>query len=192
MDSATAYEARANEFLRGRERSAIGAQVVARWARTLPEASRVIELGCGGGYPVTAELAAAGLQLWAVDASPTLAAQFHSRFPSVPVQCVRVQESDFFGLHYDGAVAIGLVFLLPEPDQAALISRVSASLAPGGRFLFTAPTQIGTWKDMSTGLECTSLGRECYEALLEEACMRVVGTDVDEGQNNHYDAEKIR
>ena len=103
-----------------------------------------------------------------------------------------MQESDFFGREFDGAVAIGLLFLLPERDQAALISRVAESLAPGGRFLFTAPTQRGTWKDMNTGLECTSLGRERYEALLEEAGMRVVGTDVDEGQNNHYDAEKIR
>jgi SAM-dependent methyltransferase len=146
MDAAAAYEARAHEFLRGRERSAIGKAVVARWARTLPEGASVIELGCGGGYPVTAALAAAGLELWAVDGSPTLAAQFHSRFPNVPIQCARVQESDFFGRQFDGAVASGLLFLLPEREQAALISRISRSLTPGGRFLFTAPTQIATWK----------------------------------------------
>jgi SAM-dependent methyltransferase len=190
MDSATAYEARAREFLRGRDRSPIGAQVVADWARTLRSGASVLEVGCGGGYPVTTALAAAGLQLWAIDSSPTLAAEFQSRFPSIPIQCARVQDSDFFGREFDGVVASGLLFLLPETDQASLISRIAKALVPGGRFLFTAPTQIATWKDMNTGLECTSLGLDRYETLLRKAGLRVVGTHVDEGDNNYYDAQK--
>lgn len=191
MDSSKAYEAHAHEYLRGRDTSPIGTQVVDRWSRTLRKGATVIELACGGGYPITRVLSAAGLQLWAVESSPTLAAEFRSRFPAIPVQCARVQESDFFGRTYEGAIAIGLIFLLSEQEQANLIYRVSAILEPGGRFLFMAPIQIGAWKDMNTGLECTSLGQERYAELLRNVGLYVVATHRDVGANNYFDTEKI-
>lgn len=191
MDSAKAYEAHAHEYLLGRDTSPIGAQVVDQWSRTLRKGATVIELACGGGYPITRVLNAAGLQIWAVESSPTLVAKFRSRFPSIPAQCARVQESDFFGRKYQGAIAIGLIFLLSEQEQANLIFRVSEILEPGGRFLFMAPIQIGTWKDMNTGLECKSLGQERYEELLRNVSLHVVATHRDVGENNYYDAKKI-
>ena len=191
MDSANAYESNAYQFLRGRDGSSIGSVVVDRWARTLRKGARVIELGCGGGYPITRVLEAAGLQLWAVDASPTLIEAFRSRFPAIPEQCARVQESDFFGRTYEATVAVGLVFLLAESDQVRLISKVSEILEPGGRFLFTAPIEKGTWKDMTTGLECKSLGLARYEGHLTGAGFRVVDTFSDKGANNYYDVERV-
>lgn len=191
MDSAEAYEARARDFLRGRDQSLIGALVVDRWARSLPEGSTVIELACGGGYPITRALDAAGLKLWAIDSSPALVAEFRSRFPNIPIRCERVQESDFFRQSYGGAVAVGLLFLLPGSEQADLIARVAKILAPKGRFLFMAPIQVGTWKDLNTGIECTSLGQARYDELLRDAGFRVVATYTDKGENNYYDAEKL-
>jgi SAM-dependent methyltransferase len=191
MDAASAYEQHACHFLRERDKSAIGAHVAARWARTLARGADVIEIASGGGYPVTRELEAAGLRLWAVDGSPTLVAKFQSRFPGIPVQCARVQDTDFFGRDYDGAIAIGLLFLLPEPDQAALVARIAEILVRGGRFLFTAPIEIGNWLDLTTGLECQSLGRDRYEELLANACFRLIATYEDEGANTYYDAEKV-
>lgn len=192
MDSAEAYEAHAREFLLGRDRSPIGAVVVDQWSRTLRKGAEVIELACGGGYPITRVLQTAGLDLWAVDSSPTLVAEFRSRFPTIPVQCARVQERDFFGREYEGAIAIGLLFLLSEMDQAALISRVSKILVSGGRFLFTAPIQYGIWHDLNTGLECTSLGQSRYQELLRNSGFRVLATYTDKGENNYYDVEMVR
>jgi cyclopropane fatty-acyl-phospholipid synthase-like methyltransferase len=165
--------------------------IVEQWARSLRAGASVIELACGGGYPVTRALQAAGLQLWAVDASPTLLAEFQARFPSIPVRCERVQESSFFGRAFDAAIAIGLLFLLPEAEQAELIARVSRILVPGGRFLFMAPLQTGSWADLNTGLECRSLGQARYEALLAQSGFRVLATHIDEGANNYYDAQKL-
>jgi cyclopropane fatty-acyl-phospholipid synthase-like methyltransferase len=192
MDSAKAYEAHAHEFLLGRDKSPIGTVVVDQWSHTLRKGTTVIELACGGGYPITRVLDAAGLQLWAIDSSPTFVATFRSRFPTIPVQCARVHEGDFFGRMYEGAIAIGLIFLLPESDQATLISRVSEILLPGGRFLFTAPIEKGAWIDMNTGLECRSLGQVSYEKYLREAGFRVVATFSDKGANNYYDVERVR
>jgi len=191
-DSASAYEAHAHAILQGRDASMIGSQVVEQWARALPQGAEVLELACGGGYPITRVLHAAGLKLWAVDSSPTLLAEFERRFPSVQVQCARVQDSDFFGRTYDAVIAEGLLFLLPEHDQLALIERVAKVLVPGGRFLFTAPIEIGSWTDLNTGMACQSLGQARYEACLNAAGFRVLGTVVDKGGNNHYEAERLK
>lgn len=190
MDSANAYELVAHEFLQDRDRSPIGTQAAEQWAHSLRQGATVIELACGGGYPVSRVLDAAGLQLWAVDSSQTLATAFRARFPHIPVQCARVQESDFFARKYDAAIAIGLMFLLSASDQAGLISRVAEVLEPQGRFLFTAPVQTGSWKDWNSGLECLSLGQDRYVELLRSAGFHIVATCSDEGNNHYYDAGK--
>jgi cyclopropane fatty-acyl-phospholipid synthase-like methyltransferase len=191
MNSASAYEMHALEFLAARDRSPIGADVVAHWAGELPAGTDVIEIACGGGYPVTQVLVDIGVNLWAIDASPTLLARFRSRFPGVPAECSLALESDYFGRKFGAAISIGLLFLLEESEQVALLRRVSEILLPDGRFLFTAPIETGTWRDTTTGHECRSLGRARYLETLESAGFCVIGTHVDKGKNNHYDAQKV-
>jgi cyclopropane fatty-acyl-phospholipid synthase-like methyltransferase len=191
-DSAIAYEEHAGEFLSARDRSTVGAEVIKRWATSISTGTEVLEIGCGGGLPVTRVLADAGLKLWAVDSSPTLVSEFRARFPSIPVECARALESTYFGQRFGAVISIGLVFLLNAEEQAALIHRVSDLIVPGGRFLFTAPLEIGRWADTTTGHECRSLGRERYESILAEAAFRVVATYEDEGRNNYYEAERCR
>ncbi len=90
MDSATEYEKNAHEYLCDRDESLVGYKVVRQWANSLPAGSEVIEIACGGGYPVTKELSEAGLNLWAIDSSKTLLTEFKKRFPNVQVKCERV------------------------------------------------------------------------------------------------------
>ena len=191
MDSADAYDSNASEFLRARDKSRIGSIVVDRWARNFRNGARVLELGCGGGYPITRVLRSAGLRLWAVDSSATLLAEFRLRFPDVPVQCAKVQESTFFEQTYDGAIAIGLIFLLPESEQSEVIFNIARVLQPGGRFLFTAPIEKGNWVDTNTGIMCNSPGQAVYENYFRAAGLRTVATFTDAGDNNHYDLERI-
>jgi len=187
MDSADAYESHASEFLKVRDQSIIGTRVVEKWAGSFGDGARVIELGCGGGYPITQVLHAANLQLWAVDSSPTLVSRFQIRFPHIPVQCRRVQECNFFDQTYDGAIAIGLMFLLPKSCQQALIEAVAGILNPGGRFLFSAPTETGEWVDVNTGHLCRSLGRAVYEAYFASANLQLANTFMDVGGNHYYE-----
>ena len=109
-----------------------------------------------------------------------------------PTQCALALESDYFGRQFGAAISIGLLFLLEASEQVALLRRVSEILLPGGRFLFTAPIETGTWRDTTTGHECRSLGRARYVEALENAGFCVIGTHVDEGRNNHYEAQKVR
>jgi len=189
MDAAQAYEAHAQAFLRGRDASLIGSKVVQAWCRTLAPGCSVLELACGGGYPISRVLHGAGPAMWAVDSSPTLLQAFESRFPGTPVQCARVQDSDFFGRRFDAVVAIGLIFLLQPEEQTALIHKVAKALNSRGRFLFTAPIEVGQWDDLNTGIRCESLGQARYEEALAAAGFTVVSSCHDHGGNHHYDVQ---
>lgn len=185
-ESGAGYETHAARFLHHRDGSTVGARVVEQWARSLPRGAEVLEIACGGGLPVTRALVREGLKVWAIDASQTLVVTFRTRFPDVPVRVAIAQESDFFGRRFDGVIAIGLMFLLPEDDQLTLIRRVPGVLRPGGRLLFSAPTEVGTWTDVATQTPCLSLGRVRYEQALTEAGLFCLTSHVDEGGNHHY------
>lgn len=96
-------------------------------------------------------LARAGLAVSGIDPSPTLLAAFRHALPDAPAACEAAEDSGYFGRHFDGAVAVGLLFLLPPVTQAAVIDRVAAALRPGGRFLFSAPRIACRWSDTLTG-----------------------------------------
>ncbi|MCH9696730.1 MAG: class I SAM-dependent methyltransferase [Gammaproteobacteria bacterium] len=191
MDSTGAYEKFANDFLRKRDQSLIGSKVVEQWVQTLPRKAEIIEIACGGGYPITKSLIDEGLKVWAIDSSITLIRKFQSRFPDVPIKCERVQDSNFFGKKFDAAIAIGIIFLLPEYEQAKVIKRISDILLPGGKVLFSAPVEAGSWKDMNTGINCISLGYKKYAELLTKSDLHIKSTFEDKGKNNYYEAERL-
>ena len=189
-DAIERYENHAQSFLATRDRSHIGRCVVQRWAQSLKSQAQVLELGCGGGYPVSRSLLDAGLALWVVDSSSTLLGAFRSRFPHVPAQCAAVQDFNFFCREFDAAIAIGLLFLLSETDQIELLRKVSEVLLPGASFLFTAPLEVGAWTDTNTGTACLSLGRERYEREMRRVGLDTLAYCEDSGRNNYYVAQK--
>lgn len=148
----------------------------------------MVDVGCGSGKPISTVLAEEGFKVFGIDASPALVAEFRRQFPSAEIVCETAQTSDFFRRKFDGAVAVGLLFLLPANDQREVIDRVAGALEPGGRFLFSAPRWPCAWDDMLTGQPSLSLGEEEYLRALEQAGMKLLGHYVDEGQNHYFDA----
>ena len=191
IDVGRFYEMQALRYLDDRDRSRVGVELIEHWARSLPFGTPIVEIACGGGYPITQVLVDSGLAVWAIDTSPTLLRQFRLRFPTIPTQCASALNSTYFGRTFEAVISIGLLSFLHEDEQLALLDRVSEILEPGGRFLFTAPIEMGTWRDVTTGLDCWSLGRIGYTRALERLGFRMIRTHVDEGENNYYDAEKI-
>jgi SAM-dependent methyltransferase len=191
-DKSNGYEDVASAFIagRGRNRSGIGAPVVADWSQMLPDGATVLDLGCGNGEPISEALIERGFNVYGVDASARMAAAFRARFPMVPVECAAVEDSDFFRRTFDGVVAWGLFFLLDGEVQLRLIGKIAAVLPSGGRLLFTAPGQSCSWTDAMTGRTSISLGHEAYRSALEAESMSLVGTHLDEGENHYYFAHK--
>jgi SAM-dependent methyltransferase len=191
-DKSNGYEEVASMFIagRGRDSSETGALDVADWSQTLPGGATVLDLGCGTGVPISQALIERGFNVYGVDASPTMVAAFRARFPTVPVECAAVQDSGFFGRTFDGVVAWGLFFLLDAELQRRLVAKVAGVLPSGGRFLFTAPSQICSWADAMTGRTSISLGHEAYRNAVEAGGMTLVRTHRDTAENHYYFAQK--
>jgi SAM-dependent methyltransferase len=195
-DGSNGYEAVANIYIAGRGTRArvgdsIGAAVVKAWADSFPPGATVLDLGSGPGEPSTRILLEAGLTTYAVDASPTMVAAFHERFPGVPIERNTVEASEFFNRTFSGVLAWGLMFLLEPAAQALVIEKVARALEPQGRFLFTAPRQPVEWLDGMTERPSQSLGEHTYQQLLRDAGLTWVASAQDEGENHYYFVEKV-
>ncbi|MBA3915993.1 MAG: class I SAM-dependent methyltransferase [Acidobacteriales bacterium] len=195
MDPSNGYEAVAQGFLayRGNSRTrlnAIGVKEVRRWAQSMPRGSSVIDLGCGPGIPITVILVEEGLQVYAVDAAPSLVAAFRRNLPGTPVLCGSVLESTLFDRTFDAVLAVGLIFLLEADQQRRLMQRFAELLVPGGRLLFTSSAPPAVWSDIMTGLQSVSLGAEEYRALLGASGFSVEAEYEDAGGNHYFDARK--
>ena len=189
-DRSDGYEAMASEFMARRARSSIGVATVRSWARSLPPAAAILDLGCGHGVPLSMALSDDGFSVHGIDASPALVDAFRRRVPRAQVACEAVEDSRFFGRTFDGILAVGLMFLLPGDAQRNLIRRVAMALNPGGRFLFTSPARRCTWADALTGRRSRSLGAEAYKAVLSGVGLTLLGEHRDEGDNHYYEALK--
>ena len=105
-------------------------------------------------------------------------------------ECAAAEESSYFNRTFDGVIAVGLIFLLPEAAQRTVLSKVANTLKRDGRFLFTAPRQACSWLDELTKQKSRSLGAEAYEALLGDLGFEVSSGRVDEGENHYFFAVK--
>jgi SAM-dependent methyltransferase len=194
-DRSNGYEGVAAEFLanRGNARTrsrGIGVKPVREWAKTLPRGAAIIDLGCGAGFPITEVLVLEGLNVYAIDASPSFVEAFRHNLPGIPVACEAVEDSTFFDRTFDAVIAWGLIFLLQPEEQRRLIQRMADILVPSGRLLFTSETEPLVWNDAMTGLQSSSLGAAEYRRLLSAVGLYVVGEYEDEGQAHYFDALK--
>src|ERR1700760_1897462 len=109
MDESNGYEDVAEIYIKGRGRdvNGIGSATVRSWASTFSQGAAMLDLGCGTGVPVTRVLLDAGLNVYGVDASSKMVAEFRINFPDVPVACEPVERSSFFDRSFDGIISIG-------------------------------------------------------------------------------------
>jgi SAM-dependent methyltransferase len=171
-------------------RSNIGIPTIRSWAQNFAPGATILDLGCGHGIPVTRILLDTGLSPHAIDASQNMVAAFKQNFPGIPVACEPAEQSGFFQKTFDGIIAIGLLFLLPEPAQHTLLQNIAKALHPGGRLLFTAPAERANWTDVLTGLPSQSLGENEYQELLLANGLLPETSSIDEGGNHYYNATK--
>jgi cyclopropane fatty-acyl-phospholipid synthase-like methyltransferase len=187
IDNSNGYDSVAETYIkmRGQAVNGIGSSTARAWALTLNIGSAVLDLGCGTGIPITKILLDSGLNAYGVDASPKMVASFQHNFPNVPVACEPVERSLFFNRTFEGIISVGMMFLLSEKNQRALIPKLAAALNPGGKLLFTAPIDKVEWKDVMTEQLSRSLGAEQYRTLMMASRLSL-GEEFDDEGGNHY------
>ncbi|XVJ59370.1 MAG: class I SAM-dependent methyltransferase [Tepidisphaera sp.] len=190
-DASNGWDSASEAFIAHRRRSRTGVEEVARWAASLPPAAAVLDAACGCGEPLTRVLLDHGCEVFAIDASPRMLDSFRRDFPSVPAACESVEHSAFFGRTFDGVLAWGLLFLLPERSQESALRRLATAVAPGGSLLLTAPVEAAQWPDATTGRLSVSLGLERYVEILSTAGLTLLATFHDADENHYYHAARV-
>jgi len=188
-DLSNGYEAIADQFIA--LRSDTGRSVIENWAASFAKGASVLDVGAGSGVPLTRILIKAGLNVRAIDASPTMVKAFRANFPDIDMACEAAEMSPFFNQKYDGVLMVGLLFLLPEKTQPLILKRLANVLRPNGRLLFSAPEEIGEWDDLLTGRRSYSLGQVVYQGLLSEAGLTVLKGHTDRGGSHYYEAQRL-
>jgi SAM-dependent methyltransferase len=189
-DLSNGYDYDSEGFIASRSPT-IGVSIVRTWAQSLRAGSRVLEIGCGNGIPITRTLLDKGLKIYAVDASPKMVSAFRKNFPDTPVVCQAAEQMHSIDQRFDAAIAWGLMFLLTPEKQMTVFQNISNCLNQGGRFLFTSPEQSVTWIDIRTGRESISLGASRYQSLLSSVGLKLIAEYDDEGSNHYFEAEKL-
>lgn len=190
LDRSNGWEAAAQEFIADRDRSRVGVAVIEAWCRELPAGAAVLDLGAGPGGARSRVLHDRELSVYATDAAPSLIRAYGERFPAARTACESAEDGQYFDRTFAAVLAWGLVFLLPDARQRRLIERVARVLEPGGRFLFTAPRQVCTWSDLTTGCASWSLGETVYREELARTGLTLAATYEDDGENHYYDARR--
>ena len=184
-DPANGWEEIAGRFITARHPQT-GKAVIEAWAAGFTPGHTLLDIGCGFGGHYTQSLLDLGLWVYGIDASPTLVAEYRSRFPQAEAACESAAYSPLFNRRFDGILAIGLMFLLPPDEQKTLLGKMAGALKPGGRLLFTAPWQVCEWDDLLTGRRSRSLGKAVYVETLRQTGINFVEDFVDEGGNYHF------
>lgn len=182
----TSYEPFSKDYINCR--SAVGVAQVQAWAAGLEPHSTILDLGCGHGEPLAAAMAALGHRLFGVDAAPTFIEIYRKTIQGSEAECGSVLDSRLFDRQFDAVLAWGLMFLMTEAEQVACFPRIANATRTSGLFLFTSPSQICQWQDLTSGETSFSLGAERYRALLKENGFEMRAEYRDEGGNYYYDS----
>ena len=145
-----------------------------RFTAGWPPDARVLDVGCGSGWPLGAALLARGFEVVGMDASPGLIAHARETLPSGDWRLGDMRQDLPHGA-FHGVLAWHSLFHLTPEAQTHVLPALSARVVEGGRLMFTAgPAHgeaIGEWR--GEPLYHGSLAPEAYRGLLTEAGLMV-------------------
>ncbi|MBW8281962.1 MAG: class I SAM-dependent methyltransferase, partial [Rhizobium sp.] len=146
-----------------------------RFAANLAKGASVLDIGCGSGDPMAADLLARGLAVTGVDSSETLIGLCRQRLPSGDWRVADMRTLSL-GRTFDALLAWHSFFHLTPDEQRAMFPVFAAHSADGAMLMFTSgPAEgvaIGTFQ--GEPLYHASLDLNEYRLLLRENGFAIV------------------
>ncbi|MFN7102885.1 MAG: class I SAM-dependent DNA methyltransferase [Pseudorhizobium sp.] len=169
------YERHALAFDELRGKNLFEKPWIDRFASLVPAQGTVLDLGCGSGEPIAADVIRRGYRLTGVDSSESLIGLCRQRFPQEQ-WIVRDMRKLPPGRTFDGIIAWHSFFHLNPADQRAMFPVFAYLTAPGAPLMFTAGHFSGVAMGEFGGepLYHASLDHDEYLALLTANGFRVV------------------
>lgn len=152
-----------------------------RFAANISRGASVLDIGCGSGEPMAADLLARGLLVTGVDSSETLIGLCRARFPAADWR-VGDMRGLALGRTFDALLAWHSFFHLTPDEQRAMFPVFAAHTAKGAMLMLTSGPAEGVAMGTFEGepLYHASLGPEEYRWLLGENGFTVVDHVTDD------------
>ena len=163
------YERHASEWEADRRRGDFAERAwLDRWIDLIPGGGRVLDIGCGFGWPIADYLVSRGLRITGADASPAMIARCGESFPAQQWHVADMRELDLQAT-FDGILAWDSFFHLTGSDQASMFPIFRKHAAQGCALLFTSGPEEGEAIGQLYGetLYHASLAPDHYRTLLD-------------------------
>ncbi len=131
------YERHAKAFDRIRGKEGLERSWLDRFTALMPPAAHVLDLGCGSGEPMAADLIARGCRVTGVDASETLIGLCRQRFPDHRWLVGDMRELSL-AERFDGILAWHSFFHLTPDAQRTMFARFADHAADAAALMFTS------------------------------------------------------
>ena len=136
-----------------------------------------------------------GYRCSGIDLSPKMIAIARAKFRDIEFIEGDIERLPFADATFDGAVAWGVMFHLPQAEEIKVIASVARVLKPGGSFLFTAGDVVDDSRDhigIMNGVEFHyySFTTDGYRRVLVDHGLHLVDFHKDKGENGYYLAAK--
>lgn len=169
------YQRHARAWDDARGRSLFERPWLDRFLALVPPAGSVLDIGCGGGEPITRYLLEQGRSVTGIDSSAPLIALCRERFPAAVFEAADMRRMTL-NRQFDGLIAWDSFFHLTAGDQRSMFPRFAEHAAPGAALLFTSGPSSGEAIGEFEGdpLYHASLDPSEYRALLKQSGFAVV------------------
>ncbi len=141
---------------------------VTDFAGYLKPHARILDIGCGTGYPIAAYLSGQGFRVHGIDISQPMIEK--ARALRLPEATFSVQDILEYNTpdKYDGVVAFDSLWHIAHDRQAEIYPIISSLTNPGGYFLFTHGKSDGSVSGEMFGerFEYSALDVQAVHALL--------------------------
>lgn len=139
-----------------------------RWIELMPAGGRVLDIGCGFGWPIADCLISRGLRVTGIDESPAMIARCRERFPLQEWQVADMRKLALPST-FDAIIAWDSFFHLSGMDQQSMFPIFRKHAASGCALLFTSGPEEGEAIGQLYGetLYHASLAPDHYRALLK-------------------------
>ncbi len=188
------YDLIADWYPSDRGRS-VGVREALAAVASLPRDARVLDLGCGNGFPITDALVNAGYRVVWLDSSRGMLERFRVNLPTTSVVGGDARASPFAENVFDAAISWGMMFHLTRGDQTTAFANVSRVLKQGAPFLFTAAeiaSDDAGITGMMNGVMFHYYAVASYRASIARDGFKLVDVYDGPGVSTYYLARKSR
>lgn len=136
------YQRHGSAWAKLRDNGLIERSWIDRFCALVPVGGKIVDIGCGSGLPIAAELIERGFSVTGVDGTPTMIALFRHNLPGVAAHLADMRELAL-NRRFQGLLAWDSFFHLKPDDQRPMFPRFQAHAEPGAALMFSSGTAEG-------------------------------------------------